>query len=185
MGECLSICQRNENEENEAEDKHNHKNIPCPERTKKNKTRIPKGVISDESEDDDIPITKHISNTIDSDHQKSKNLFGKKEKEIDEINAKIKIAQKNWGKLIDKLIQNRIDILREIVKKEKMDNKSESDSEEDEKLEDIAGRKNRKASTHTQKKNIISESEIFEEKNQNKEKEIESFNKNENQNEQE
>ena len=66
-----------------------------------------------------------------------------------------------------------------------MDNKSESDSEEDEKLEDIAGRKNRKASTHTQKKNIISESEIFEEKNQNKEKEIESFNKNENQNEQE
>ena len=56
---------------------------------------------------------------------------------------------------MDKLIQNRIDILREIVKKEKMDNKSESDSEEDEKLEDIAGRKNREASTHTQKKNII------------------------------
>ena len=185
MGECLSICQRNENEENETEDKHNHKNIPCPERTKKNKTRIPKGVISDESEDDDIPITKHISNTIDSDHQKSKNLFEKKEKEIDEINEKIKIAQKNWGKLIDKLIQNRIDILREIVKKEKMDNKSESDSEEDEKLEDIVGRKNRKASTHTQKKNINSKSEIFEEKNKNKEKEIESFNKNENQNEQE
>ena len=48
---------------------------------------------------DDIPITKHISNTIDSDHQKSKNLFEKKEKEIDEINEKIKIAQKNWGKL--------------------------------------------------------------------------------------
>ena len=59
-----------------------------------------------------------------------------------------------------------------------MDNKSESDSEEDEKLEDIVGRKNRIASTHTQKKNINSKSEIFEEENQNKEKEIESFNKN-------
>ena len=138
MGECLSICQRDEYEGNEDDNKNNNKGNICPERTKKNKTRIPKGIISDDSEDEDIPITKCVSNTIDNDIPKTKSFLDQKEDEIVKINEKIRKAKKNWEKLIDKLIQNRIDILREIVKKEKAENKSESsDSEEDEKLEDI------------------------------------------------
>ena len=43
---------------------------------------------------------------------------------------------------MDKLIQQRINILREIVKKGKIENKSNSDSEEDEKIEDIIKEKN-------------------------------------------
>ena len=64
------------------------------------------------------------------------------EKERDEIIEKIKKAKKNWEYLVDKLIQQRINILREIVKKGKIENKSNSDSEEDEKIEDIIKEKN-------------------------------------------
>ena len=53
MGECMSICQREDNETNEGyQDDHK-----TPSRTKKNKTRIPQNVISDDDDDEDIPIT--------------------------------------------------------------------------------------------------------------------------------
>ena len=136
MGECLSLCQREERnfQEEETQD---GKGTITPKRTKKNKTRIPQAVLSSDEEDEDIPIVKHISNTIDQDPKKSINLMNNMEKESDEIIQKIKKAKKNWEYLIDKLIQKRINILREIVKKGKIENQSNSDSEEDEKIEDI------------------------------------------------
>ena len=141
MGECLSLCQREERnfQEEETQD---GKGTITPKRTKKNKTRIPQAVISSDDEDEDIPIAKHISNTIDQDPKKSINLMNNMEKESDEIIEKIKKAKKNWEYLVDKLIQQRINILREIVKKGKIENKSNSDSEEDEKIEDIIKEKN-------------------------------------------
>ena len=136
MGECLSLCQREERnfQEEETQD---GKGTITPKRTKKNKTRIPQAVLSSDEEDEDIPISKHISNTIDQDPKKSINLMNNMEKESDEIIQKIKKAKKNWEYLIDKLIQKRINILREIVKKGKIENQSNSDSEEDEKIEDL------------------------------------------------
>ena len=143
MGECLSLCEREQNnfQEEETQD---DKGAITPKRTKKNKTRIPQAVISSDDEDEDIPITKHISNTIDHDPIKSINLMNNKEKESDEIIEKIKKAKKNWEYLVDTLIQQRINILREIVKKRKIENEndSDSDSEEDEKIEDIIKEKN-------------------------------------------
>ena len=127
----MSICQRDNNET--LDDYHDgHK---TPSRTKKNKTRIPQNVISDDDDDEDIPITKHISYTNDESELKNKKIIDNFEEENPEIKEKIKKAKKNWEYLIDKLIQKRIDILREMVKKEKAEN--ESDEEEDEKIEDI------------------------------------------------
>ena len=127
----MSICQREDNETNEGyQDDHK-----TPSRTKKNKTRIPQNVISDDDDDEDIPITKHISYTNDESELKNKKIIDNFEEENPEIKEKIKKAKKNWEYLIDKLIQKRIDILREMVKKEKAEN--ESDEEEDEKIEDI------------------------------------------------
>jgi len=141
MGECLSLCEREEHNFQD-EETHDSKGAITPKRTKKNKTRIPQAVISSDDEDEDIPIAKHISNTIDQDPIKSINLMNNMEKESDEIIEKIKKAKKNWEYLVDKLIQQRINILREIVKKGKIENKSNSDSEEDEKIEDIIKEKN-------------------------------------------
>ena len=139
MGGCLSICEREKNFYEEDE-QYQTGNI-TPGRTKKNKTRIPEAVISSDDEDEDIPIAKHISNTIDQDPRKSIILMNNMEKENEEVIEKIKKAKKNWEYLINKLIQKRIDILREVVKKEKNERES-SDSEEDEKLEDIMKEKN-------------------------------------------
>ena len=119
MGECLSLCER-EKHNFQDEETHDSKGAITPKRTKKNKTRIPQAVISSDDEDEDIPIAKHISNTIDQDPKKSINLMNNMEKESDEIIEKIKKAKKNWEYLVDKLIQQRINILREIVKKGKI-----------------------------------------------------------------
>ena len=131
MGECMSICQREENETNEGYDDP-HK---TPSRTKKNKTRIPQNVISDDDDDDDIPITKHISLTNEEIETTTKKIMENLGEENPEIKEKIRKAKKNWEYLVDRMIQKRIDILREIVKKEKVE--SESDEEEDEKIEDF------------------------------------------------
>ena len=131
MGECMSICQRDDNETNEGYDDP-HK---TPSRTKKNKTRIPQNVISDDDDDDDIPITKHISLTNEEIEATTKKIMENLGEENPEIKEKIRKAKKNWEYLVDRMIQKRIDILREIVKKEKVE--SESDEEEDEKIEDF------------------------------------------------
>ena len=131
MGECMSICQRDDNETNEGYDDP-HK---TPSRTKKNKTRIPQNVISDDDDDDDIPITKHISLTNEEIETTTKKIMENLGEENPEIKEKIRKAKKNWEYLVDRMIQKRIDILREIVKKEKVE--SESDEEEDEKIEDF------------------------------------------------
>ena len=131
MGECMSICQREENETNEGYDDP-HK---TPSRTKKNKTRIPQNVISDDDDDEDIPITKHISLTNEEIETTTKKIMENLGEENPEIKEKIRKAKKNWEYLVDRMIQKRIDILREIVKKEKVE--SESDEEEDEKIEDF------------------------------------------------
>ena len=131
MGECMSICQRDDNETNEGYDDP-HK---TPSRTKKNKTRIPQNVISDDDDDDDIPITKHISLTNEEIETTTKKIRENLGEENPEIKEKIRKAKKNWEYLVDRMIQKRIDILREIVKKEKVE--SESDEEEDEKIEDF------------------------------------------------
>ena len=131
MGECISICQRDDNETNEGYDDP-HK---TPSRTKKNKTRIPQNVISDDDDDDDIPITKHISLTNEEIETTTKKIMENLGEENPEIKEKIRKAKKNWEYLVDRMIQKRIDILREIVKKEKVE--SESDEEEDEKIEDF------------------------------------------------
>ena len=131
MGECMSICQRDDNETNEGYDDP-HK---TPSRTKKNKTRIPQNVISDDDDDEDIPITKHISLTNEEIETTTKKIMENLGEENPEIKEKIRKAKKNWEYLVDRMIQKRIDILREIVKKEKVE--SESDEEEDEKIEDF------------------------------------------------
>ena len=131
MGECMSICQRDDNETNEGYDDP-HK---TPSRTKKNKTRIPQNVISDDDDDEDIPITKHISLTNEEIETTTKKIMENLGEENPEIKEKIIKAKKNWEYLVDRMIQKRIDILREIVKKEKVE--SESDEEEDEKIEDF------------------------------------------------
>ena len=127
----MSICQRDDNETNEGYDDP-HK---TPSRTKKNKTRIPQNVISDDDDDDDIPITKHISLTNEEIETTTKKIMENLGEENPEIKEKIRKAKKNWEYLVDRMIQKRIDILREIVKKEKVEN--ESDEEEDEKIDDI------------------------------------------------
>ena len=139
MGECVSsLCERQKNE-NVEEDKINYideniDHLEAPERTKKNKTRIPKNIIIVEEEEDDeeISVSKHISDT--SVIKKLVQIM--KKHENTEINEKIEIARKNWQKLIDKLIQKRIDILREMVKKEKAE-QEDDEEEEDEKIEDF------------------------------------------------
>ena len=129
----MSICQRNKsNYDNEDSQEGIHK---PPSRTKKNKTRMPQNEISDDDDDEDIPITKHISLTNDEIEIKNSYIFDNLSKENPETIEKIKKAKKNWEYLKDKLVQKRIDILREIVKKEKVEN--ESDEEENEKIDDI------------------------------------------------
>ena len=136
MGECLSICnnQRNDFEEKkpkdtseEEEEDYDDLTNSLPEtmgRTKKNKTRIPKNVIVD---DDD-----EILPTIKTNNKESNNN--------DDI-EKFQIARRNWEHLIDKLIKKKIDILREMVKKEK-EEESESDEEGDVKDKEKKGKKN-------------------------------------------
>ena len=129
----MSICQRNKsNYDNEDSQEGIHK---PPSRTKKNKTRMPQNEISDDDDDEDIQIKKHISLTNDEIEIKNSYIFDNLSKENPETIEKIKKAKKNWEYLKDKLVQKRIDILREIVKKEKVEN--ESDEEEDEKIDDI------------------------------------------------
>ena len=180
MGECLSVCNREEenNDTNEEGDIKNANGNITPGRTKKNKTRIPKDIVIDDDDDDeDIPITKHISNTIDQDTSKSINLMKNLEKGSEELNEKIKKARKSWDFLINKLVQKRINILREIIKKEKAEN--ESDEEEDEKIEDLKIEKNKDENEeiNEKEKNISSSDENIdkneEEKINKKEKEIE------------
>ena len=165
MGECLSICKREEenNDTNEEGDIIDENGNKTPGRTKKNKTRIPKDVVIDEDDDDeDLPITKHISNTIDQDTSKSTNMMNNLEKENEESNEKIKKARKSWDCLINKLVQKRINILREIIKKEKTEN--ESDEEEDEKIEDLKIENNKDEKEEKNKKKN-EETEIKQENN--------------------
>jgi len=147
MGECMSICQREDNETNEGyQDDHK-----TPSRTKKNKTRIPQNVISDDDDDEDIPITKHISLTNEEIETTTRKIMENLGEESPEIKEKIIKAKKNWEYLVDRLVQKRIDILREIIKKEKAENESDEEEEEDEKIEDLlketSNNKNKKNKT--------------------------------------
>ena len=129
----MSICQRDDNETNEGyQDDHK-----TPSRTKKNKTRIPQNVISDDDDDEDIPITKHISLTNEEIETTTRKIMENLGEENPEIKEKIIKAKKNWEYLVDRLVQKRIDILREIIKKEKAENESDEEEEEDEKIEDL------------------------------------------------
>ena len=129
----MSICQREDNETNEGyQDDHK-----TPSRTKKNKTRIPQNVISDDDDDEDIPITKHISLTNEEIETTTRKIMENLGEESPEIKEKIIKAKKNWEYLVDRLVQKRIDILREIIKKEKAENESDEEEEEDEKIEDL------------------------------------------------
>ena len=71
--------------------------------------------------------------------------------ESPEIKEKIIKAKKNWEYLVDRLVQKRIDILREIIKKEKAENESDEEEEQDEKIEDLlkenSNNKNKKNKT--------------------------------------
>ena len=130
MGECVSLCEKKkdieEEEDNKREDLEESeyiKNIE-PEslqRSEKNKTRIPKTIISKDSKDDE---EEDIIEKLLKSGGKNNNFIYDKEK--------TKIAKQNWEYLVDKLISKRIDILREIVKKEK-----EEDSDEDDEKENI------------------------------------------------
>ena len=129
----MSICQREDNETNEGyQDDHK-----TPSLTKKNKTRIPQNVISDDDDDEDIPITKHISLTNEEIETTTRKIMENLGEESPEIKEKKKKKKKNWEYLVDRLVQKRIDILREIIKKEKAENESDEEEEEDEKIEDI------------------------------------------------
>ena len=90
MGECMSICQREDNETNEGyQDDHK-----TPSRTKKNKTRIPQNVISDDDDDEDIPITKHISLTNEEIETTTRKIMENLGEESPEIKEKIIKAKK-------------------------------------------------------------------------------------------
>ena len=96
---------------------------------KKNKTRIPQNVISDDDDDEDIPITKHISLTNEEIETTTRKIMENLGEENPEIKEKIIKAKKNWEYLVDRLVQKRIDILREIIKKEKAENESDEEGE--------------------------------------------------------
>lgn len=71
-----------------------------------------------------------------------------------DINYKIKKAKNNWERLIDKLIQKRIEILRELIKKEKEILESE---EEDENIEDFLKSENNKDTIEQNEKKDMKE----------------------------
>ena len=122
MGECVSsICERQKEEYNEEEDDTNNildktKNPKVLGNIKKKEAQIPKNVILDEDEDDDIvvPKYKHISDTSVIKSLVNMNISQNKEIQINKDNSdikeKIEKARKNWEKLVDKLIQKRIEI---------------------------------------------------------------------------
>ena len=122
MGECVSsICERQKEEYNEEEDDTNNildktKNPKVLGNIKKKEAQIPKNAILDEDEDDDIvvPKYKHISDTSVIKSLVNMNISQNKEIQINKDNSdikeKIEKARKNWEKLVDKLIQKRIEI---------------------------------------------------------------------------
>ena len=163
MGECVSICQREENFTNDGgyfDEDGNHK---TPSRTKKKKTRIPKNVVIDDDDDEDIPITKHITYHNEEKELINNILLETLKEETPEIKEKIRKAKNNWERLVDKLIQKRIDILRELVKKEK--GEEDSDEEEDEKIEDIINEQNQKVDKKVRKTINISYNPMIVKKN--------------------
>ena len=130
MGECVSICNRDKNDNNFEEDEKND-NMLEPPRTEKNKTRIPKNVITDD-EDEEIPITKNItdiniikekSNNNNNDNNIKTNISRETEDNNKDLKEKIENARKKWERLKDRLIIKKIEILREMVKKDKKDQK--------------------------------------------------------------
>ena len=71
-----------------------------------------------------------------------------------DINYKIKKAKNNWERSTDKLIQKRIEILRELIKKEKEILESE---EEDENIEDFLKSENNKDTIEQNEKKDMKE----------------------------
>ena len=108
MGECVSsICERQKEEYNEEEDDTNNildktKNPKVLGNIKKKEAQIPKNVILNEDEDDDIvvPKYKHISDTSVIKSLVNMNIPQNKEIQINkdnsEIKEKIEKASKNW-----------------------------------------------------------------------------------------
>ena len=126
----MSLCdsknrdfeEQNKNDNVEDTDDKDDINYSLPEsmqRTKKNKTRIPRNIIVDDEEE--------LLPTINLGNQEEKNE--EQEKEM------TKRAIINWEHLSDKLVAKRIDILREMVKKQK-EEESESDSDEKEEVKE-------------------------------------------------
>ena len=125
MGECISLCENKKDEEDNQDDNYDSEDkgsnsclAESMKRTKKNKTRIPKNIIvKDEDEDDITSIQEKLSNQKNNINNENKDeVLIKKEYKYDK--DKIETARNNWTYLIEKLIAKRIDILREIVKKE-------------------------------------------------------------------
>ena len=131
MGECISICENKKEEEEENQEDKNSSNgiresIP---RTKKNKTRIPKNVIiKDDEEEDILPIQEKFCDEEKNKTKENKKQEFQKNAYINDKN-KTEKARDNWNYLIDKLIAKRIDILREVVKKEKEEDSDEIEAD--------------------------------------------------------
>ena len=133
---CLSLCEtkkieennieepkfENHDEDNDDEDEDDNIQIlgESIQRTEKNKTRIPKNVII---KDDDLIIKQILKN------KKNKVIKTNKEFILDELKnednndfnnkEKLRKAKNNWEYLMHRLITRKIDILREIIKREK------------------------------------------------------------------
>ena len=99
-----------------------------------------------------MPVNKHVSDTTAIKKIRNSKLY--KNLENFDINYKIKKAKNNWERLIDKLIQKRIEILRELIKKEKEILESE---EEDENIEDFLKSENNKDTIEQNEKKDMKE----------------------------
>ena len=69
MGECISLCENTNDEENNQDDNYDSEDkgsnscfAESMKRTKKNKTSIPKNIIEKDDEDDIISIQEKLSN---------------------------------------------------------------------------------------------------------------------------
>ena len=92
-------------------------------------------------------------------------------------NEKVAKAKKNWEYLIDKLVKKKIDILKEMVRKEKEEEDSDEDEDEEEnKKEEENGKENNDNEKEiAEKGNIINNVNEIKEEDKNKKKDNENI----------
>ena len=170
MGECVSsLCLRQNNEKNDEDGikniLENKNNFEHKKNKKKEKNLTPKNYIMD---DDDLDISvPRLPSDNSSIKQIQRSIIKHRD---DELKEKIEKARQNWQKLIDKLIARRIDIIKKLIKREKLN--EESSEEEDEKIEDLDKiiNNNYKEEENKEKKEKVNDSlnnEINKEKDKN------------------